>query len=117
MLIAAQSTFCQDTAVIWQFVGQILFVVKIVIPLIIILLGAIDLGKAVISNDEGEIKKSTTSLMKRFVAGIVIFFIPIIVSAVFSILSLFKEAKAEYDICKNCIVYPYNEAKCKPKEL
>ncbi len=101
--------FCTDTAPIWQFVGQILFVLKIVIPALIILLGAIDLGKAVISSKEDEIKKATGSLMRRFIAGVIVFFIPTIVGAIFGLFSGFSgEVANEYEACEACLVSPYD---------
>ncbi len=104
MLIA--TTFCTDTASIWHFVGQLVTVFKIIIPIIIIILGIIDLGKAVIASDEKEISKATNFLIKRFIAGIVIFFIPTIVGALFSILASFSEVKADYNVCVKCITAP-----------
>ena len=46
--------FCYKTASIWHTIGYAFFIVKIVVPLIIIILGIIDFTKAVISNDEKE---------------------------------------------------------------
>lgn len=116
MLVLA-TTFCKDSANIWQLVGTFLLIFKIVIPIIIILLGSIDLGKAVISSDEKEIKKSAVTLAKRFIAGIVIFFIPTLVGVVFNLLTTFKdEIKSDYNACIKCIVSPFgdenNEGTC-----
>ena len=47
------SGFCANTANIWQIVGIILLVVKIVIPILLIIWGMLDLGKAVVAaNDD-----------------------------------------------------------------
>ena len=56
------STFCRDTATIWQFIGWILFVFKIVIPLLLILFGMIDLGKKV----EKNIRKNTVNGVDQY---------------------------------------------------
>ncbi len=98
--------FCTETASIWQFIGVIMTVFKIVIPVIIIILGAIDLGKAVIASKEDEIKKATSSLVRRFAAGIVIFFIPTIVDAAFGLFSGFSEVESEYKVCSSCVADP-----------
>ena len=50
------NTFCADTANMWKFVGDIIYVVRIVIPVIIILLGTLDLGKAVMAGEDKKIK-------------------------------------------------------------
>ncbi len=101
------STFCRETATIWQFIGWILFVFKIVIPLLLILFGMIDLGKAVVSSDEKAIKSATSSLVKRAIAAVVIFFIPTIVSAIFGIVTGFSgKVKEQYKVCANCVTKP-----------
>lgn len=97
-----------DAAEIWQFIGKILFVFKIAIPLLLIVFGMIDLGKAVIASDDKEIKNATTKLMKRAIAGVVIFFIPTLVGFIFSIVNGFGSVKSTYEFCKNCIVNPYS---------
>lgn len=111
MLVMA-ATFCKDTAEIWQLVGQFLLVFKIVIPIILIVLGMIDLGKAVISSDEKAISKSAKSLALRIVAAVVIFFIPTLIGAVFKLVGQFKtdEYQQDYEICKTCITKPNNQA-------
>ncbi len=99
--------FCAETWSIWNLVGDILTIFKIVIPVIIIIMGAIDLGKAVVSSDEKEIKKATGSLMRRFIAGIIIFFIPTIVNVVFNIIDNFNgDVKDDFVVCSSCLSSP-----------
>ena len=107
MLIMAPQV-CTTLAPIWQIVGWVLFVFKIAIPLIIIIFGARDLGKAVIASKDDEIKKSIKSLVMRAIAGIVIFFIPSLVGAIFSMVNEFvsDDYSKEYDKCKHCVVNP-----------
>ena len=99
--------FCHETVVLWQFLGIVLMVVKIVIPLILIILGMVDLGKAVISSEDKAISKSAKSLLMRLIAAVVIFFVPTIVSAIFGLIGSFNdEVKADYDVCRTCIEHP-----------
>ena len=73
MLIGADvTTFCSDTALIWQFIGYILMVFKIVIPLLLLVLGMVDLGKAVVASDDKAINKAATTLGKRAAAAVII---------------------------------------------
>lgn len=44
--------FCYKTATVWQMVGKFLFILKILIPILIIVLGMIDFGKSAISSDD-----------------------------------------------------------------
>ncbi len=99
--------FCASTAVLWQFVGIVLMVLKIVIPIILIILGMIDLGKAVVSSEDKAVSKSATKLLWRLIAAIIIFFVPTIVSAIFALMGSFQsELAADYKICRECIEHP-----------
>ena len=69
--------FCTDTMEIWIFLGKILRVFIIVIPILIFVFGAIDFGKAVVASKDDEIKKALKSLLFRILAGAVILFIPV----------------------------------------
>lgn len=99
--------FCGSTAKIWKLVGRVLLVFKIVIPILLIIFGMMDLGKAVVANKDDEIKKATKQLAMRAIAGIVIFFIPTLVGFIFSIVDGFNdEVGTDYDVCRTCIVKP-----------
>ena len=106
LLGAEVMNFCGDTAKIWQLVGRVLLVFKIVIPILLIIFGMMDVGKAVVANKDDEIKKATKQLAMRAIAGIVIFFIPTLVSFIFSIVDSFGDVKDNYEICRTCIVKP-----------
>ncbi len=103
---AAAANFCRSTQEIWKFIGYVVMVLKILIPVIIIILGIIDLGKAVISGKDDEIKKSTTALMMRLIIGIVVFFVPSIVRAVFGLVDNYNEVKGPANVCINCVTSP-----------
>ena len=103
MLLGAADSFCADTANIWNLVGYVVTIFKIVIPLILIVLGMIDLGKAVVSSDEKAINKAVGTLIKRFVAAVVVFFIPTIVNALFGLIGIVNNDDADYLICVKCV--------------
>ncbi len=113
MLLMAPS-ICSGLAPIWQIIGWVLFVFKIAIPIIIIIFGMIDLGKAVVASKDDEIKKSIKSLVMRAIAGIVIFFLPTLVGLIFSLVGTFSttEYQNEYKICRTCVVHP-NSGDCR----
>lgn len=96
--------FCGQTADIWRILGYVVVIIKIVIPLILIILGMVDLGKAVVSSDEKAINKAVGSLIKRFIAAVVVFFVPTIVNAVFGIVGVMsKTENDDYQTCVKCI--------------
>lgn len=98
--------FCANSANIWQVVGYVLLVFKIVIPILLIIFGIMDLGKAVVGSKDDEVKKSIRSLAMRAIAAAVIFFIPTLVSLIFGLISTFGELKDDFDICRKCITSP-----------
>ena len=104
-------SFCSDSAKLWKLIGRVMLVFKIVIPLLLIIFGMIDLGKAVIASDEKAIKAATNSIIRRLIAAVVIFFIPTIVSAIFGLVEGFSDTDEGYKICRSCITKP-NGADC-----
>lgn len=114
LLMDGLKGFCSNTHQILAIVGWVLTVFKIAIPIIIIILGLIDLGKAAVSSKPEEIKKSATSLLYRLIGGIAIFFIPMLVMTVFGWISGWSSTTAalgegEWDKCYTCIVAPWND--------
>lgn len=76
---------CGGILPILRFIRKGIFpIIQIGIPILLILMGTIDLGKAVMSNDDKEIKGATGKLIKRAIAAIAVFFVTTIVTVVFS---------------------------------
>ena len=106
-LLDAVAVCSGDLKSIWKLIGQILFIFKIAVPLLIIIFGAIDLGKAVVASKDDEIKKAAKSLMFRALAGVFIFFIPTLVGFIFTLVDGWStEYQGEYSICAACISNP-----------
>ncbi len=61
--------------------------IQLGIPIILIILGMLDLGKAVVASKEDEIKSAQKLLIKRAIYAIAIFFVVLIVQVVFGLLS------------------------------
>lgn len=99
--------FCKSTASIWQLVGYALFILKIVIPIILIILGIIDFSKAAISSDDKMIKDAAISFLKRAIAAVAIFFIPTIIDVCFNLIAGVSESlKDDLGNCITCITNP-----------
>lgn len=106
--LLANINFCESTWPVWQLLGLFILILKIVLPLIIIIWGIVLLVKAVISSDEKAISKAIISLLKRFVAGIVVFFIPTIVNVIFNYVVGVTDSETNKN-CMNCLTSPYNK--------
>lgn len=105
-MIGTENGICSQTAGFWQLVGQLLTIIKIVIPVALIIVGIITLGKAVITTDEKEAKKGFQLLIKKFIVAVFIFFLPTLVTAMFTTVKDFSELRDDYDVCRECIVSP-----------
>jgi len=72
-ILAAVDICTEDYLPVWNIVGLVVNIIKIGIPIVLILFGMIDLGKAVIAGKEDEQKKATKLLGKRFLYAVGVF--------------------------------------------
>lgn len=79
-------TVCDSLQPIIAIIKSVLLIIQIGIPIILILMGTIDLGKAVLSSDDKAIKESTSKLIKRVIAAVAVFFVVTIIKLIMSIL-------------------------------
>lgn len=80
--------FCGSS--MWPIVSIVRTVVKLLkfgIPVLLIIYGMLDLGKAVMAGKEDEMKKATSTLIKRVIYAIAVFLVITIVQFVMSIVS------------------------------
>lgn len=61
---------------------SVLQYVRIIVPILIILFGTLDFGKAVIAGKEDAMKKAQTDFIKRVLIGVAVFFVPLLVDVV-----------------------------------
>ena len=110
-------TFCEEKGVqkTFQVIGYILFVAKIIIPLILIILGSIDFAKATISSDEKAPKDAIMALARRIIIAIIIFLIPTILNFLLSLVNGASEAfnDSNFTDCTNCLFDPFGN-ECQP---
>lgn len=78
---------CGGLLPIVKMLRNILNIVQIFIPILLILFGTIDLGKAVISSDEKEIKAAQSRLIKRCIYAAAVFFVVLLVTVVMNIVA------------------------------
>lgn len=105
------NSFCAETAGIWKVVGYVIYIIRIAIPVIIVLLGTLDLGKAVIAGEDKKIKEAQKSFLTRLVYGIAVFFVFQIVYVIFNMLGLDLNSGAPR-VCWVCTTKP-NSDECK----
>ena len=85
------------------FIGHIVRIAKILIPLVIIGFGILDLFKAITAGKDDEIKKSARTILWRAIAGVVIFFLPALISFAFSWVEEWSNYQGSYEKCFKCV--------------
>lgn len=84
---AADAVTCEALfdADLRELIDELLTYPKIIVPVLVIVLGMLDLGKAVIASKEDEMRKAQATFIKRVILGVVIFFVPVIVNVLMDI--------------------------------
>ena len=70
-----------------SLIGNIVNLIKIGIPIILVVMGMLDLGKAVASQKEDEIKKAQGMLIKRLIYGALVYLVIFIVGFVINLVA------------------------------
>lgn len=91
-------------AIIPQLTSTIVDLLKIAIPIILIILGMLDFGKAVMAQKEDEIKKSQGLFVKRLLSAALVFFVFIIVEVVFNLVTSDDPDQENIWNCVNCFI-------------
>lgn len=97
---------CGSTGLIFSgtfpyIISTIVTVIKIAVPILLIIFGMLDLGKAVVAAKEDEIKKGQQTFIKRAIAAVIVFFVIQIVQIVVRFVSGNEASVAG---CFNCFI-------------
>ncbi len=101
-----------------QIIGYAIFVVKIIIPIVLIVYGTIDIAKAVIDAKDG-LQKNLIQFAKRSIAAILIFMAPGLINGIFNLVidgyqaSTNTSGKNGYKDCFTCL---FNPSHCSVKK-
>ena len=99
--------FCEGSVQgVFTTIGWVFFIAKILIPIVLIIFGSIDFGKAMLSNKDDEIKKSAKSLVMRAVAGVIIFFVPTLLNFVVELIGGDDLYNGTFATCTHCMLEP-----------
>lgn len=72
---------------VWDIVGFIVKTIWYGVPLLLIIFGSIDLGKAVIASKEDEVKKAWKAFGRRFLYAVAVFAVVWIVTIILNVVS------------------------------
>ena len=88
--------------IIPELTSTIVDLLKIGVPVLLIIFGMLDLGKAVIAQKEDEIKKSQGLFVKRLISAAIVFLVFVVVELVFNLVG--GAQKTDIWNCVNCFV-------------
>lgn len=74
-------------AMIPNLVSTVINLIKIVVPILLIVFGMLDLGKAVMAQKEDEIKKGQQTFVKRLIAAVIVFLVLFVVQIVLGLVA------------------------------
>lgn len=99
------TNYCTGLRSTFVFIGHLIRLAKILIPIIVIIFGMLDFFKAVTGSKDDEIKKAAKSLLFRALAGVCIFFLPAIIDFVFGLVDGWSNSEYEsgYQDCFKCV--------------
>lgn len=85
-------------------VSTVINVMKVIIPIMVVFFGLLDLGKAVMSQKEDDIKKNQGLLIKRLIIAVLVFFVVSLVQFVVSLVGGDNEENNKFWDCFDCFV-------------
>ncbi len=103
-------SYCVGFNGVFRIIGEIVNIIKIVVPLIIIGLATSDMFKSVTSGKDDSIFKALKGIASRIILGVLIFFLPSILDFGFSLIDEWSNYELGYQECASCIL---NVSECR----
>lgn len=103
---SAKINFCDypSTRRTLRTIGYVVYGIKLAVPIVLIGAAMLDLFKVVISGKDDEMKKAIFTIVKRGIAGLVVFVIPTLAQFLFE--TLIPNDQTSFTICTGCITEP-----------
>ena len=106
------ATKCGIPAGLADMINDAYNLLKIAVPIVLIVLGMIDMLKAVASQKEDEIKKGWSTLVKRTIYGVAVFFVFFLIQLIISLLPSSSGKDTILSCTKQFFVKKTNEVCC-----
>ena len=107
------NNFCGEPTVArtFKFLGLGLFILKILVPAFIIIMGFVNLFKIITSGKEDEAKKYVKIIVRNVIIGVIIFIAPGLINFVFDLADdvVTPSNKSDFSNCVNCILDPMSD--------
>lgn len=103
-LLETKEFLCDQLEGIMGLVGWVILGIKIAVPIILIVVGMVDLAKAVTEKSEDKIKDAQTKLVKKAVAAVAVFLVLTLVGLLMSLIGA-----DSWESCNYCLSTPWDE--------
>ena len=87
-----------------KLIGIFINIIKILVPIIMIVLGSIDMTKAVLSKEQDAIQKQLFVLIRRIIIGSLVFLAPSIINSAFHLIDGMDNYESAFSTCMDCIL-------------
>ena len=94
---------CESLEPILKIVGIVVWGIKVVVPIVLIIVGMLDLAKAVGEKSEDKIKEAQNKLIKRAIAAVLVFLVVTFVSLLMGLIG-----GTDYKACMDCVNHPFS---------
>ena len=94
-----------------NIISTLITVIKFGVPILLIIFGMLDLGKAVVASKEDEIKKGQQMFIKRVIAAILVFFVIVVVQLVVNLATSDSDTDSD-SLWRDCIAPFVNGVSC-----
>ena len=102
-LLVTADSFCDDLSPVLGLVGWVIFGIKVAVPIILIVVGMLDLAKAVLAKDEKEVKSAQQLLVKRAISAAIVFLVATLVGVIMMLVN-----GEDYKKCTGCLNRPWS---------
>lgn len=102
-------SFCQGGVLrSFQIIGYIIFIIKIVIPLILIILGSIDFAKGIMGGEKAN-KETISAFVRRIIAAVIVFLIPTVLNFIIGLIDGAEDVADDFSSCGHCLFDPLGD--------
>ncbi len=98
---------CLNTINAWHITGSIIYVLKIMVPILLIIFAIKPIFNVIMKGTANEISVSLKTLATKLIIAMLVFMAPTIVS---KLISTLVDTRHSFKKCNQCLTYPFSTA-------
>lgn len=100
--------FCSEPSAkrVIKFFGLMLYVLKIIVPVLIIIKGMFLFYNAIMKGETDSLLKNAKEFGMKIFLGVLVFVIPSLIDGVWDLLDSFDSVRSDYTDCEQCLLEP-----------